>query len=82
MKIKFSDKFKKQYKKIKNKSTRIKINKILKRLTTEYKSKKHLKHDLKGNQTIRTKPYRIIYKVKENEIEIVSFGHRSDVYKK
>ncbi len=82
MEIIFSDIFKKEFKKIKDKQTRIKIIKQLKKLAKEPQTGKPLQHNLKGHRTIRIKQYRIIYRLEKDTLIINCFDHRKDVYKK
>ena len=81
MQILFSDEFRKEFKKIRDNSTRVKIIKHIKKLTELPESGKPLQHDLKGHRTVRIPPYRIIYRLEEDKIIINCFDHRKDVYK-
>ena len=80
MQIIFSEEFRKEFKKIKNKGTRLKIIKQLKKLEQVPKSGKPLKYDLKGHRTIRVVPFRIIYRIEKDSIIINCFDHRKGVY--
>jgi len=82
MEIIFSDDFKKEYKKIKDKATRLKIIKQLKKLSNEPEVGKPLKHNLKNHRSVRIKPHRIVYRIENKNIVIVCFDHRKDVYNK
>ena len=81
MKINYSNKYTKKYQKIKDKQTRIEINKKVNRLIEEHSYKKRLRNVLKGKQNFRVKKLRIIYKVKDNEIEMCYIKHRKEAYK-
>ncbi len=81
MEIIFSDEFRKDFKKIKDKAIRIKIIKQLKKLALRPEAGKPLKYDLKNHRSLRIKPYRIIYRVDKNRIIVNCFDHRGDVYK-
>lgn len=81
MQIIFSEEFKKQFKKIKDKSTRINLIKHIKKLGQLPKSGKPLKYDLKGHRSVRIPPFRIIYRLEKDKIIINCFDHRKDVYK-
>lgn len=59
--------------------TRI-ISKI-ERLSQNYLSGKSLNGELKGFYSLRSWPYRIIYKIENKTIVICSVAHRKDVYK-
>ena len=81
MQIIFSEEFKKEFKKIKDKSTRIRIINHLKKLEQLPESGKPLQYNLKGHRSIRTPPFRIIYRIEQDKIIINCFDHRKDVYK-
>ena len=81
MEIIFSNEFRKEFKKIKDKSTRLKIIKQLKKLTKEPESGKPLKYKLKNHRSVRIPPFRIIYKITQDRLIINCFDHRRDVYK-
>ncbi len=80
MEIIFSEDFKKEFKKIRNKAIRLKIIKQLKKLAQIPESGKPLRYDLKGNRSIRITPFRIIYRIEKNKIIINCFDHRKEVY--
>ena len=80
MDIIFSDEFRKDYKKIKDKSTRLKIIKQLKKLSENPEIGKPLKYNLKNHRSVRVTPYRIIYRIEKDRIIINCFDHRKDVY--
>ena len=81
MEIIFSNEFRKEFKKIKDKSTRLKTIKQLKKLTKEPESGKPLKYKLKNHRSVRIPPFRIIYKITQDRLIINCFDHRKDVYK-
>ena len=76
----FSDEFRKDFKKIKNKATRLKIIKQLKKLEQAPQSGKPLKYELKNHRSVRIPPFRIIYRLEKNSIIINCFDHRKEVY--
>ena len=80
MQIIFSEEFRKEFKKIKNKATRLKIIKQLKKLAQVPESGKPLRYNLKGHRTIRVVPFRIIYRIEKDSLIINCFDHRKDVY--
>lgn len=81
MQIIFSEEFRKDFKKIKEKSTRIRIINHLKKLEQLPESGKPLIYNLKGHRSIRVTPFRIIYRIEMDKIIINCFDHRKDVYK-
>jgi addiction module RelE/StbE family toxin len=80
MQIIFSDEFKKDYKKIKDKSIRLSIAKQIKKLEILPECGKPLQYELKGHRTLRVPPFRIIYKIEKDKIVINCFDHRKEVY--
>ena len=80
MEIIFSEEFKKEFKKIKDKNTRLKIIKQLKKLAGLPETGKPLKYDLKNHRSVRVATYRIIYRIEKDRIIINCFDHRKDVY--
>ncbi|MEN7981895.1 MAG: type II toxin-antitoxin system RelE/ParE family toxin [Nanoarchaeota archaeon] len=80
MKIIFSENFKKNFKKIKDKKYRIKIIKQLQKLSGNSNVGKPLRYKLKSYRTIRIKPFRIIYKIENNQIIVNNFEHLNSVY--
>lgn len=80
MEIIFSDEFRRDFKKIKNKSTRLKIIKQLRKLSESPDAGKPLKSNLKNHRSIRIAPFRIIYRIEQSKIIINCFDHRKEVY--
>ena len=80
MQIIFSEEFKKDFKKIKDKSTRIRVINHIKKLEQLQGSGKPLQYNLKGHRSIRIPPFRIIYRIEQDKIIINCFDHRKDVY--
>ncbi|HLC75345.1 MAG TPA: type II toxin-antitoxin system RelE/ParE family toxin [Candidatus Nanoarchaeia archaeon] len=80
MEIIFSDEFKKDFQKIKDKITRLRIIKQLKKIAETPDTGKPLKYDLKNYRSVRIAPFRIIYRIEHDKIIINCFDHRKDVY--
>ncbi len=80
VKITFSEGFEKEFKKIKDNSTKEKIRKQIKKILENPAVGKPLKYNLKGERTLYIKPYRLIYAIKEDEIILLRFLHRDNVY--
>ena len=80
MEIIFSDEFKKDFQKIKDKTTRIRIIKQLKKLAETPETGKPLKYDLKNHRSLRVPHFRIIYRIEKDKIIINCFDHRKEVY--
>lgn len=80
MKIIFSEKFKRDFQKIRDKKTRIRILKQIKKIATMFGAGKYLGGKLKGKRSLRVKPFRIIYKIENGDAVILCFDHRKRVY--
>ena len=80
MEILFADEFKKDFQKIKDKTTRLRIIKQLKKLAELPEAGKPLKYDWKNHRSVRVPPFRIIYRLGGDKIIINCFDHRKDVY--
>lgn len=80
MEIIFSEEFKKDFQKIKDKTTRLRIIKHLKKLSDAPSVGKPLKYKWKNHRSVRVPPFRIIYKLEEEKIIINCFDHRKEVY--
>jgi len=80
MQILFSEEFKKDFKRIKDKKTRLKIIKQLRKLSESPEAGKPLKYNLRNHRSIRIPPFRIIYRIEQEKIIINCFDHRKDVY--
>jgi addiction module RelE/StbE family toxin len=80
MEILFSEEFKREFKRIKDKTTRLKIIKQLKKLIEIPRAGKPLKHNLKNHRSVKVPPFRIIYRLEEDKIIINCFDHRKSVY--
>lgn len=81
VKVTFTEGFEKQIKKIRDNSTKNKIQKQIEKVIENPSVGKPLRHDLKGERTLYIKPYRLIYTLKQDEIILLRFLHRDEVYK-
>ncbi len=82
MEIIFSQQFADEYKKIKDKTTRLKILKQIKKIEEKSDIGKPLGNELKNYRSLRVTPYRIVYRIEKNKIIINCFEHRNKAYKK
>lgn len=82
MDILFSDEFRKEYRKIKDKETRTRVIKQLQKLAENPEAGKPLHYELKLHRSVRVTPYRIIYRIEKETMVIICFDHRKDVYEK
>jgi addiction module RelE/StbE family toxin len=75
-----TEKFEKDVRKIKDKKIKERIDTEVKRVCENPMIGKPLKYSLKGEKTIRIKPYRLIYTVQGSNLILLRFEHRKDVY--
>ncbi|MBT7706500.1 type II toxin-antitoxin system RelE/ParE family toxin [archaeon] len=80
MRIIFSEKFKKDYKRVKDKKVRTRILKQISKIALQADIGKPLGNKLKNHRSLRIKPFRIIYRVEDGSIVVVCFDHRKKVY--
>jgi len=80
MEIIFSEEFKRDFQKIKDKTTRLRIIKQLNKLAEMPEAGKPLKYELKNHRSLRVAPFRIIYRLEGDKIIMNCFDHRRDVY--
>lgn len=78
----FSDEFKKQLKKLKDrdKLTYERIEKKIRQILTEPEHLKYLKNILKGKQRVHIGHFILIFEVKENKIYFITFMHHDFAY--
>ncbi len=81
MEIIFSEEFKKEFKRIKDKTTRLRIISQIKKLKDLPEAGKPLKYKLKNHRSLRITRFRIIYRLDKDRIIINCFDHRGGVYK-
>lgn len=80
MKVRFSEEFRTQYKKIKDSSLRRRIFKQIWKLEHRPEIRKPLKNKLKNHRAIRVEPFRIIYHIEENRIIVNFMDNQDNVY--
>ena len=78
----FSDEFKKQLKKLKNKDKIMfdRVEKKIEDILTEPTHLKHLRNVLKGEQRAHFGPFVLKFSVKEDKIYFITFKHHDDMY--
>ena len=81
VKVLWTQKFKQDFKHVKDSSTREKILKQIKKIADTPEKGKPLKYSLKGERTIYIKPYRLIYSYAKDTLILLRFEHRKKVYK-
>ena len=75
-----TEKFEKEFKKIKDKGLKEKLKKQIVKIIENPDFGKPLRYDLKGEKTVYVKPYRLIYKVEGDKLILLRFEHRKKVY--
>lgn len=80
MEIIFSEEFKKEHQKIRDERTRLRIIKIVKRISKDPTIGKPLKHELKNHRSVRITPFRLIYRIEGNTLIVNWFEHRKTAY--
>lgn len=80
VKITFTGGFEKEVRKVKDNSLRDRIKNHIAKLLEDPLSGKPLRYSLKGERTVYIAPYRIIYALKQEEIVLLRFRHRDEVY--
>ena len=81
MRLLYTKEFKKDIRKIKDKSCQVKIKKILQKILENPCVGKPLKHELAGLMSVRITKSRLIYEVRDDTIILHKFEHRKSVYK-
>jgi len=78
----FSDEFKKQLKKLKNKDKIMyqRLQNKIKQILLEPEHLKHLRNILKGGQRVQLGPFVLRFEVKENKIYFITFRHHDSAY--
>jgi len=79
-KIIVTDNFEKDIRKMKDRKVKERIDKEVKKISANPNFGKPLEYGLKGEKTIRIKPYRLIYKVEGTNLILLRFEHRKGVY--
>lgn len=75
-----TEKFEKDVKKVRDKRIKERIGVEVKRICENPLIGKPLRYGLKGEKTIRIKPYRLIYTVQGSNLILLRFEHRDEVY--
>jgi mRNA-degrading endonuclease RelE of RelBE toxin-antitoxin system len=73
--------YEKNTKHIKDKETKDRIKKQIKKLIENPEIGKPLRHDLKGERSVHIKPFRLVYTFENDKLILLKFEHRKEVYK-
>ncbi len=80
MEVLFSERFRIEFKRIRDKSQLLRIAKAVKKLETMPECGKPLTHDMKGHRRLVIAPFRLIYRIENGKVLVVCFDHRKTVY--
>ncbi len=75
-----TDSFKKDIKKIKDQGLKERLQKQIGKIAENPSFGKPLRYGLKGEWSVRVKPYRLIYEVEGDKLILLRFEHRKEVY--
>jgi mRNA-degrading endonuclease RelE of RelBE toxin-antitoxin system len=76
-----TEEYEKNTKHIKDKETKDRIKKQIKRIIENPEIGKPLRHDLKGERSVHIKPFRLVYICENDKLILLRFEHRKEVYK-
>ncbi|MEM5778547.1 MAG: type II toxin-antitoxin system RelE/ParE family toxin [Candidatus Aenigmatarchaeota archaeon] len=76
-----TEEYEKNTKHIKDKETKDRIKKQIKKLIENPEIGKPLRHDMKGERSVHIKPFRLVYAFENDKLILLRFEHRKEVYK-
>lgn len=76
----YTEKFERDVRKVRDSSLKERLEKQIRKITENPEFGKPLRYGLKGEWTIRVKPYRLIYAVQGDRLILLRFEHRKRVY--
>jgi addiction module RelE/StbE family toxin len=78
--IVYTQKFERDVKKLRDNLLKERLEKQIRNITENPEFGKPLHYGLKGEWTVRIKPYRLIYAVQGDRLVLLRFEHRKEVY--
>jgi addiction module RelE/StbE family toxin len=78
--IVYTEKFERDIRKIRDASFKERVKTQIRRIADDPEVGKPLRYGLKGERTVRIKPYRLIYAVQADVLVLLRFEHRKNVY--
>jgi len=75
-----TDSFEHDVKKIKDKTLKERLRTQIQKVADNPDCGKPLRYALKGEWSVRIKPYRLIYKVEGDKLILLRFEHRKEAY--
>ena len=76
----YTQKFESDVKRVKDRLTRERLEKQLRRIVENPEIGKPPRYGLKFERTVRVNPYRLIYAISGNSLILLRFEHRKSVY--
>jgi addiction module RelE/StbE family toxin len=76
----WTQKFERDFKKIRDRAGQEKLEKQIRKITENPNFGKPLRYGLRGEWSIYVKPFRPIYKVERDRLILLRFEHRNEVY--
>ena len=81
MKVIYTEEFKRDVRKVKDKTIQGRIKKTVQKIKDNPEVGKPLRYDLFGFRSIKIPPFRILYEFREDLIILHKFEHRDEVYR-
>ena len=81
MKVIYTEEFKRDARKVKDKKIQDRIKKMIKKIKDNPEVGKPLKYDLFGLRSTKIPPFRILYEIRVDLIILHKFEHRKGVYR-
>ena len=81
MKVIYTEEFKRDVRKVKDKTIQGRIKKTVQKIKDNPEVGKPLRYDLFGFRNIKIPPFRILYEFREDLIILHKFEHRDEVYR-
>ena len=81
IKVLYTEEFKNDIRKVKDKMIQVRIKKLVQRLKDNPEIGKPLKYELSRFRSVRLPPFRIIYELRDGTLLLHKFDHRERVYK-
>ena len=75
-----TDSFRADVKKIRDKSVKERLQKQIEKVAEDPNFGRPLRYHLRGEWSVRVKPYRLIYKVEGDKLILLRFEHRKEAY--
>jgi len=75
-----TDSFRADVKKIRDKSLKERLQKQIEKVAENPNFGRPLRYHLRGEWSVRVKPYRLIYKVEGDKLILLRFEHRKEAY--